>query len=533
MGDKDSYEVSFFKNAGKKKADTVDPNVINDELIKRYIHEYNAENKIYGMDDMPFYDLLELRLSFQNILKIQNLRGLYSLKKLCLDNNIITKIEGLGEELSNLEWLDLSFNNISVVEGLEELVSLTDLSLFHNLIKEVSDGLDACKKLNVLSLGDNKISDKEPTVSYLRSFPNLQVLKIEGNDIYSDPMCRSYIMAHVSQLKYLDYMLIDPQEVAKARDDHREELQARESLAHSADEMEKELAKQKRQAELAEAFLAKTDDPLKHVMEEYEDEEKKVKILLDQSEHLEKFTTNFGEGVKKFQERIIKMNEIRLQMIAKFNHSIKQAEEENEREDIKQIGEFERDEKKALRMFEGDQDDENDEEILRTILPKIDDLENMLIDKELQLVERVNEAIDRFEKSLKSTVEGIKEESKTFQEEMNKEVELYFTEVERVRDEQMKLFLADNPNLDQFTPEQKELYADRDGLNNAISTLSEEYKNMVFSIEDDITKAYEEELEGFITQFKDDKHERNRVHIREIMDLVREKRNKIENALDN
>ena len=103
MDDKDSYEVTFFKNVGKKKAETVDPSVINDELIKKYIREYNQENKIFGLDDIPFYDLVELRLSFQNILKIQNLRGLYGLKKLGLDNNIIPKIEGLTDELENLE----------------------------------------------------------------------------------------------------------------------------------------------------------------------------------------------------------------------------------------------------------------------------------------------------------------------------------------------------------------------------------------------------------------------------------------------
>ena len=103
---------------------------------------------------MAFSELLELRLSFSNILKIQNLRGLSKLKKLCLDNNIISKIEGLGEELANLEWLDLSFNNISVVEGLDNLQSLIDLSLFHNRIEVLDAGLDRCQRLNLLSRGE-------------------------------------------------------------------------------------------------------------------------------------------------------------------------------------------------------------------------------------------------------------------------------------------------------------------------------------------------------------------------------------------
>jgi Leucine-rich repeat (LRR) protein len=69
--------------------------------------------------------------SYQNILKIDNLNGLFALVKLQLDNNIIEKIENISH-LTNLEWLDLSFNNISRIEGLESLLKLTDLSLFNN-----------------------------------------------------------------------------------------------------------------------------------------------------------------------------------------------------------------------------------------------------------------------------------------------------------------------------------------------------------------------------------------------------------------
>lgn len=67
-----------------------------------------------------------LSFSFQNILKVDNLDGLFSLVKLQLDNNIIEKIENISH-LTNLEWLDLSFNNIQHIEGLDTLVKLTDL----------------------------------------------------------------------------------------------------------------------------------------------------------------------------------------------------------------------------------------------------------------------------------------------------------------------------------------------------------------------------------------------------------------------
>ena len=531
--DKDSYEVSFFKSVGIKKVDTVDPNVINDELIKKYIKEYNLENKIFGMDDMPFCDIIELRLSFQNILKIQNLRGLYGLKKLCLDNNIITKIEGLGEELADLEWLDLSFNNIIKVEGFDELVSLTDLSLFHNQIKVVDTGLDNCKKLNILSLGDNKISEKETTIGYLRNFSKLQVLKLEGNEICNDLSYKSYVLAHLTHLKYLDYILIDPEEAARAGDEHREDLQLRENSNTGADDIEKENATQLWQAQLADAFLSRTNDALEQVMSEYEDEEKKIQVLPEQAEHFESFSEKFKTGISQFQTTIIGKNEARLQMIAKFKQSVKKAEEDNEKEDIRYISEYEKLEKNALRLFEQGDQDEAAEEALKSIFPKIDELENILIDKELQLVERINDAIDRFEKSLKGKVDEIKDESKSFQEEMIKVVESYFSEIERIKDEEIKAFYAENTNKEKFTPEQIIGYEDRDGLSNAISTLLDEYKTMVFNIEEETNKAYDEDLETFINDFKSEKNERNRKHISEVMELVQEKRKKIEVTLEN
>lgn len=67
-----------------------------------------------------------MSFSFQNILRIDNLNGLFSLVKLQLDNNIIERIENIGH-LTNLEWLDLSFNNIQTIQGLETLTKLTDL----------------------------------------------------------------------------------------------------------------------------------------------------------------------------------------------------------------------------------------------------------------------------------------------------------------------------------------------------------------------------------------------------------------------
>ena len=141
-----------------------------------------------------------------DIVEIDNLVGIETLVKLQLDNNIITRVQGL-ESLTQLRWLDLSFNLIEKIEGLETLRQLEDLSLFQNRITTL-EGIDTLEKLNVLSVGNNSISSLDDSVRYLhRLRNNLEVLKICGN-AFKETGEKEYkrrIIAYLRQLKYLDY----------------------------------------------------------------------------------------------------------------------------------------------------------------------------------------------------------------------------------------------------------------------------------------------------------------------------------------
>ena len=57
-----------FKNKQKieKDKETVRPTVINDELIRSYMVEYNRENKIFDDDDREIWQLTHLALSFKS-----------------------------------------------------------------------------------------------------------------------------------------------------------------------------------------------------------------------------------------------------------------------------------------------------------------------------------------------------------------------------------------------------------------------------------------------------------------------------------
>eukprot|EP00792_Barthelona_sp_PAP020_P005395 TRINITY_DN2632_c0_g1_i1.p1 TRINITY_DN2632_c0_g1~~TRINITY_DN2632_c0_g1_i1.p1 ORF type:complete len:547 (-),score=167.50 TRINITY_DN2632_c0_g1_i1:320-1933(-) len=163
----------------------------------------------------------DLDLSFKNVFKIQNLDPYIHLKKLKLDNNGIEKIEGL-ETLKSLEWLDLSFNKIKSIENLESLTNLKTLTFFQNKIQKI-EGLDSLKNLELLNIGNNLINDKNEFLN-LRSFTHLRLLIAKGNPVESDEQYKSFCLAFLPHLRYLDYVAVATKEMENSRSQFISEL---------------------------------------------------------------------------------------------------------------------------------------------------------------------------------------------------------------------------------------------------------------------------------------------------------------------
>ena len=208
-----------------------EPAVISLHLLSTAIESEAAEaaqlldtstNSNAPRPPIALQDATSVRLSFKGVLRIANLSSLRCLKKLQLDNNALTQIEGLDCLGATLEWLDLSFNSLVSISGLDALTRLTDLSLFNNNIVK-AEGLDNCEALQVLSLGNNKLEDLLPVVLYVRRLPALAVLTLSGN-----PLCRAgdggrdvyrpCVFALCPKLEYLDYQLITAAERSAARE---------------------------------------------------------------------------------------------------------------------------------------------------------------------------------------------------------------------------------------------------------------------------------------------------------------------------
>jgi len=198
-------------------------------------------------DPVRIRELTALRLSFKNILQIDNLVGLLALHTLYLDNNAIEEIQNIGH-LVNLQWLDLSFNSISEIKGLEKLTNLRDLSLFSNNIS-VIENIDQCTNLECFSIGKNRIS-KLDNLLKLRPFKKLRCVTLEENPVCDDPEYRMFVLAFLGQLKYLDNSVVDEKEVVSAREQFQDELL-------EAQERDKILEENERVAKLHEDHVAR------------------------------------------------------------------------------------------------------------------------------------------------------------------------------------------------------------------------------------------------------------------------------------
>lgn len=101
-----------------------------------------------------------LELDGNRLRNIANLRQLFKLSYLSLNNNLIEDLNGWCMELGNIQTLNLAGNKISKLAGLSKLRSIRSLDLSCNLLThfEEIDELAGLPVLEVLGLNGNPIA---------------------------------------------------------------------------------------------------------------------------------------------------------------------------------------------------------------------------------------------------------------------------------------------------------------------------------------------------------------------------------------
>ncbi len=132
--------------------------------FERYPDWYKKKIKIQYVNlkgkDWPMYGV-HLSLSYRDISKISEIKGLTSLKNLMtlnLHGNKIRNLKGL-RELKDLRLLELQNNEIEDINGLENCTNLEKVNLSYNLVQKVNIPLQRLEKLEDLWLYSNRITE--------------------------------------------------------------------------------------------------------------------------------------------------------------------------------------------------------------------------------------------------------------------------------------------------------------------------------------------------------------------------------------
>ncbi|XP_063286733.1 dynein regulatory complex subunit 3 [Pelobates fuscus] len=496
---------------------TVEPNVIDDHMLKLAVEEQGPKDEagyIAKREGIDFKDVTSLHLDFKNIQKIDNLWHFPILTKLQLDNNIIERIEGL-DTLVNLTWLDLSFNNIEVISGLDALTKLEDLSLYNNRIS-VIENIGHLKNLQVLSLGNNNLSSLENLI-YLRRFKALRSLSLNGNPLSEDEQYKMFIAAHLPDLVYLDFRLLDEniREIANVKFQYSiEELSQNEKLEQIKQDKEEE--KRRELDSHKAAYVEFLNGPFFFESIYAEDVEGlKIASLPGVAELMDLYRTKCTAVCQAIFDYGIKHRGVRMAEEAIFNECLQEAVCENQTMGVKKIKEFEENNSEVLNELTQITDQQKIDDTIFQYNKDISQLSESLLALELLLVKQIEDITKDYERNITDmtstfleTIQGFMTQIRDMENEHHEKLqEIGINLLERVIKGEMDEDMADDLRA---------LFADKDTIMNALSSSHEIHLLKIDNREDDIVTKINNWSTSLSTKVHKDELLRNRKRVAEI-----------------
>ncbi|XP_072549692.1 dynein regulatory complex subunit 3 isoform X2 [Salminus brasiliensis] len=508
--------------------DTLGPCVIDEEMLQKAVEEQGPQGqagRIAKEEGIQYDEVIQLRLDYRNILKIDHLWEFTSLTKLQLHNNIIEKIQGI-EKLTNLVWLDLSFNNIEVIEGLDTLVKLQDLSLFNNRISTI-ENMDTLENLEILSLGKNAISQLD-NVIYLRRFKNLRTLNLAGNPVCQEENYKIFVAAYLSDLVYLDFRLLDEQTRERALTQievmtNNEVQEKRAMEAQKITEQELQLHK--------DAFVEYLNGPhLFHSMFADDAEASKLAYLPGVSKLLETYQTQLEALCMQIFEAGLTQHAQRQNEVDSFLTCSREAVSDNQQRSAQLAADFEESRRQVMAGMQKATDTKLLETQISNYGDEISQMCDTLMTLELQLVDQLEDIIKDFERNISDMVGGFTEYVQGIfaqcrdleNHHHEKLLEIAVATLERVAKNELEEDLPDDVRL---------LFVDKDTVVNAVSASHDTHLLKIDNREDELITRINSWMTALIKSVQDEEIERNRKRISEIHNYIDHVRDQLEDIL--
>ncbi|KAG8433350.1 hypothetical protein GDO86_017579 [Hymenochirus boettgeri] len=477
--------------------DTMEPNVIDDTMLKIAVEEQGPKEeagRIAKLEGIDFKHVTSLRLDFKNILKIDNLWQFHSLTKLQLDNNIIETISGL-ETLVHLVWLG--------DKGLNKLTKLEDLSLYNNRIT-VIENMETLTNLQVLSLGNNNLTSLENLI-YLRRFRQLRTLNLAGNPLSEDEQYKMFIAAHLPDLVYLDFRLLDDniRDIAMVKYQY-----SIEDLTHNESQLklkqEKEEQSQRELDSHKAAYVEYLNGPF--LFESMFAEDADGTKLSSLSGCMEISQNIFEYGMKQHEKRESE--------VAVFYQCMQEAIGDNQEQSAKKIMEFAENNDEILNELSQISDQEILDSKTMQYSEDINQLMDLLMMLELQLVEQTEVihtysaavSVVTIDVSLTSslTMAQIRDLENHHHEKL---LEISVNILEKVLKGEMD---------EEITDDLRMIFVDKDTVVNAVSASHDIHMLKIDNREDDLVTKINTWANNLIQKVQKEEFQRNRKRVTEI-----------------
>ncbi|XP_046348948.1 dynein regulatory complex subunit 3-like [Haliotis rufescens] len=512
--------------------DTVEPSVIDEEMLQRSVEEQGPKEeagKLAKAEGIDFADVTSLRLDFKNILKIDNLWEFTNLVKLQLDNNIIEKIEGL-DMLVNLVWLDLSFNNIEVVEGLGQLTKLEDITLYNNRISRL-ENMDTLVNLQVLSVGNNDLNQLELDLTYLRKFKKLKTLNLNGNPFCEEELCKMKVIAFLPHLEFLDYRLIDEQSRNAAYERFQMGIEERLDNERKAQAKQEEEERRSKELELHKGgYVELMNGPsLFDSMYDEDAEGKKLNEMPGVDELLIVFKENFVRICHQIFDYGLQEHSKRQDEVTQFWECVEEAKSENKAMGMRTIEDFIADKKRLFQEVAQITDPKILDTKLADYQTRTSDLWDQLMGLELQLVDQLEDVIKDFERNMQDMVSNFTEQVQGFltqcrdleNQHHERMMEIAIVTLEKV---------IKNELDEEISEDLRMLFVDKDTINNAVTSSHDVHLLKIDNKEDDMVTRINQWLKAMIeTIHEEEEIKRNRMRVAEINHLIDNMREEVDN----
>lgn len=381
------------------------------------------------------------------------------------------------------------------------------------------EGLEGCKdSIECLSLGMNNITEVE-SAKYLRSFKHLKFLNFKGN-----PMCREldykkYVLSHLDNLVYLDYLLIDQNDVVAAKEAYQPqllELRREEEIIREREEQAQKVADHLSMLKEANLDLVETlfDDMLAE-----DAEMPKLKLLPNVADLIDEYRDTFSTTVEEFKSQGIKEQQRKDSERSSLDAALKELRDRSQKETIELVRAFE-ERKKSLfakaRRFNP------------AILPELDVLKEenrRLLDRcmeiEIKQVDLFHSLLDTWESTLQKLKSENSERKMNFWRELSN-FEKSFNDAVKEHAQEMNEQLTGEGEEEELAEELRYHLVGEgfEALSAAIGTSLDNHQGLFYSREETMNSREDNQFVATRDSYKDKEYTRNRERVAEISNMA-------------